>query len=311
MRTRRLSRPGRIAVYFLSFLMAFSSASTFTIQAVEAAVATAVVRGEADLQCMLSVGTIVDEDWMYDEPLQKLLTQRDIEASEYARENCMPGVYNTSGELEGTADSTWLSNVMYEGDVLRYSDFPGFIVSYDDADAAIIAEGINEIGVTIVPIADVTISGNGIETDINSWETKTGYVSRFMLPHWIGMEQMTLKRGWVYKTKMFIVGLSNIGTARNSIFSEDMMSYVEYLDYIHADPTASNMESYMNYVNIYDSINTKNKERQDRLNEEWLEWQRLSNRESYGTKDRISEPRIEDRKYIRPNNQVTRYPLDP
>ena len=118
MRRKRLSLPGRVFVYFISFLLAFSSASTYCIKAVEAAVATASVKGDEDLQSMLSVSTKLYGGLSDEGSLNKNLSDRDLKALEYARENGMLGAYTTSeslGSYTGSSDgSVWYGNVLYD-----------------------------------------------------------------------------------------------------------------------------------------------------------------------------------------------------
>ena len=173
MRGRRLKKAGRRAALFMAFMMAFSATSTYTVQTIEAAnAALGDMRSEEELKAMVSVGTVVREDWQKDARLKQLLTERDLKAAEYARENNLNGVYNTSGSIGSYGDSSneWLSNVLYKGDILRYDTFDGFIAVYNGgADAAVIEDGINEIDVLLIPISDLQVSANGIETDISTW----------------------------------------------------------------------------------------------------------------------------------------------
>ncbi|MCR5411336.1 MAG: hypothetical protein K6E90_10225, partial [Lachnospiraceae bacterium] len=188
MRARRLSKPGRILVYIMSFLLAFSSTSTFCIQAIYAAVQTVDIRGEETLKGMLNVGSIVESTWEQDPGLLSLLNERDLLAVDYTRNNNILGTYTKSGELTGAPDN-WLSNVMYEGSVLRSNTFAGFNCIYgEESDAFVIKEGINSIDVTLVPVSDTDILDNGGETEIRTWERQSDFASRFMLPHMSGPE---------------------------------------------------------------------------------------------------------------------------
>lgn len=277
MRRRKITRGGRLSALFMAFLIAFSSASTYTVQTVEAAVSSADVRMEEELGGMLSVGTVVRDDWKYDGRLQELLTRRDLEAAEYARENNITGTYNTSGSLGsfGTSDTSaeWLSNVLYQGDILRSDTFDGFVAVYDDgADAAVIEAGINEIDVLLIPVSDLSVSYNGIETDIATWETVSGFASRFMLPHWNGQDGLSLKHKTAYRTKLFVVGIQGGMLSKGSIYDKDgMLDYAKYLDYIGAEPNAANLASYMDYMRTYQSI-TKGEDQYLADRDEWNEW---------------------------------------
>lgn len=275
MRARKLNRPGRILVYFLSFLMAFSGASTFCIQAVQAATQTIGLKGEEPLHGMLSVGSVVDEGWEVDSGLKDLLTQRDLEATEFTKENEIFSTYTKSEEF-GRADDlgVWLGNVMYEGSVLRKNSFDGFNAIYDDADSAVIKAGINRIGVTLSPIGDVTVKDEGGETDFDTWTKQYGFASRFMLPHWNeGDGEITLKDGFGYSTTLFIVGLSDGSGAGNRIYAAPQMSYIDYLSYVGSAPSDANLLAYLSYIDAY---NNTQKKRQDseRAVEQWLEWLR-------------------------------------
>ena len=209
MRARKLSRGGRIIVYFLSFLLAFSSTATFALQSVQAAVNTASVISDEDLGGILTVSSIVSKNWESDEDLKSLLTERDLEASLYARENNLLGTYTQSGSLGSVSDDDeWLSNVMYEGNILRTNSFAGYDIIYGNGDAVVIKEGVNVIDVTIIPKADVTISGNTLETDINSWNMEYGFASRFVFPHWNG-DSLDMDSDTAYHTKIFVVGIKN------------------------------------------------------------------------------------------------------
>lgn len=277
MRRRKITRGGRLSALFMAFLIAFSSASTYTVQTVEAAVSSADVRMEEELGGMLSVGTVVRDDWKYDGRLQELLTRRDLEAAEYARENNITGTYNTSGSLGsfGTSDTSaeWLSNVLYQGDILRSDTFDGFIAVYNGgADAAVIEDGINEIDVLLIPISDLKVSANGIETDISTWETIPGFASRFMLPHWNGQDGLSLKHKTAYRTKLFVVGIQGGMLSKGSIYDKDgMLDYAKYLDYIGAEPSAANLASYTDYMRVYESI-TKGEDQYRADRDEWNEW---------------------------------------
>ena len=277
MRGRRLKKAGRRAALFMAFMMAFSATSTYTVQTVEAAVSSVDVRMEEELGGMLSVGTVVRDDWKYDGRLQELLTRRDLEAAEYARENNITGTYNTSGSLGsfGTSDTSaeWLSNVLYQGDILRSDTFDGFIAVYNGgADAAVIEDGINEIDVLLIPISDLQVSANGIETDISTWETIPGFASRFMLPHWNGQDGLSLKHKTAYRTKLFVVGIQGGMLSKGSIYDKDgMLDYAKYLDYIGAEPSAANLASYTDYMRVYESI-TKGEDQYRADRDEWNEW---------------------------------------
>lgn len=277
MRRRKITRGGRLSALFMAFLIAFSSTSTYTVQTVEAAVSSADVRMEEELGGMLSVGTVVRDDWKYDGRLQELLTRRDLEAAEYARENNITGTYNTSGSLGsfGTSDTSaeWLSNVLYQGDILRSDTFDGFIAVYNGgADAAVIEDGINEIDVLLIPISDLKVSANGIETDISTWETIPGFASRIMLPHWNGQDGLSLKHKTAYRTKLFVVGIQGGMLSKGSIYDKDgMLDYAKYLDYIGAEPNAANLASYTDYMRVYESI-TKGEDQYRADRDEWNEW---------------------------------------
>ena len=302
MRRRKITRGGRLSALFMAFLIAFSSASTYTVQTVEAAVSSADVRMEEELGGMLSVGTVVRDDWKYDGRLQELLTQRDLEAAEYARENNITGTYNTSGSLGsfGTSDTSaeWLSNVLYQGDILRSDTFDGFVAAYDDgADAAVIDAGINEIDVLLIPVSDLSVSYNGIETDIATWETVPGFASRFMLPHWNGQDGLSLKHKTAYRTKLFVVGIQGGMLPKGSIYDKGkMLDYAKYLDYIGAEPNAANLASYMDYMRTYQSITKDEDDYRDDWDDwdEWYEWyeevQRNGSRSTGGRGASMGDP---------------------
>lgn len=302
MRTRKITRGGRLSALFMAFLIAFSSASTYTVQTVEAAVSSADIHTEEELNGMLSVGTVVKDDWKYDSRLKELLTQRDLEAAEYARENNITGTYNTSGSLGsfGASDTSgeWLSNVLYQGDILRSDSFDGFIAVYDDgADAAVIEAGINEIDVLLIPISDLSVSYNGIETDIATWETVPGFASRFMLPHWNGQDGLNLKNKTAYRTRLFVVGIQGGMLSKGSIYDKGkMLDYAKYLDYIGAEPNAANLASYMDYMRTFQSITEDEDEYQDDWDDwdEWYEWyeeiQRNASRSTGGRGSSTGEP---------------------
>lgn len=278
MRAGKLSKPGRILVYLMSFLVAFSSISTFCLEAIYAATNTVNIRGEEELRSMLSVGSIIDDDWANDDSLKELLNERDLAATEYSKENNLLGAYTKSevvGDYEGSRH--WLSNVMYEGTVLRTNSFDGFILSYNDADAAIIKEGLNVIDVIITPVIDTTISADGSDNDISNWDMQYGFASRFMLPHWSTSDEgLKLKDGWGYHTKLFIVGITNKDGEENRIYSGEEMSYVEFLSYIGADPTPANLQSYLDYSDTFNNIK-RQRDNRTRSIQQWLEWQRLMN----------------------------------
>ncbi|MBQ5534337.1 MAG: hypothetical protein IIU07_03465, partial [Lachnospiraceae bacterium] len=268
MRGRRLKKAGRRAALFMAFMMAFSATSTYTVQTIEAAnAALGDMRSEEELKAMVSVGTVVREDWQKDARLKQLLTERDLKAAEYARENNLNGVYNTSGSIGSYGDSSneWLSNVLYKGDILRYDTFDGFIAVYNGgADAAVIEDGINEIDVLLIPISDLQVSANGIETDISTWETIPGFASRIMLPHWNGEDGIDLKHRRAYRTKLFVVGVRGGALAKGGIYDKDnKLDYASYLSYIGAEASTENLASYMSYLKTYDDI----------TDDDWDEWE--------------------------------------
>ncbi|MCR5746645.1 MAG: hypothetical protein K6G03_02960, partial [Lachnospiraceae bacterium] len=282
MRRRRITKAGRLSALFMAFLIAFSGTSTYTVQTVEAAVETSANTViEEELDGLLSVGTVVREDWQYDDELKALLAQRDLEAAEYARENNINGTNTTSGSLGSLDPSSgisadWLSNVLYKGDILRSDTFDGFVAVYGDgADAAVIDGGVNEIDVTLIPISDKSISENGIETDISSWDTIPGFASRIMLPHWNGLNELLLKSNRAYRTKLFVVGINGGALSKGSIYSKDnMLDYPEYLSYIGAKPSTANLSSYMQYVSTFRDIEKEADSYQNDQAEwdEWVEW---------------------------------------
>ena len=273
MRARKLSPAGRIIVWLLSFLMAFSSASTFTLQSVQAATESASVRSEEDLRGMLSVASVVSSDWESDSSLNSLLNRRDTSAAEYSRVNNLLGTWTRSGSLGKTGSGEWLSNVMYEGSILRSGSFAGYQIIYrSGSDSAVIREGLNEIEVTIIPYGDENVDPDNPETDIKTWDQQYGFASRFMLPH-LNDESLDLKHGKGYHTRLFIVGIKNGDSSTNRIYSSDMMSYVDYLAYIGAEPSDANMAEYLEYVSTYKNIRN-DRQVSARALEQWHEWEK-------------------------------------
>ncbi|MCR5775497.1 MAG: hypothetical protein K6G42_10475, partial [Lachnospiraceae bacterium] len=300
MRARKLSRPGRILVYLMSFLMAFSSASTFCIQAVQAAVETVQVQGDAMLRGMLALSTAVSEEALQAEGVQEAISQRDMMALEYARENGILGTYTKSESLGSDSEdgALWYGNVLYEGDILRSGDFDGYSVYFDGADSKVIMEGINEIDVTIVPSSGGghSISSNGIDNDINSWDRHGFFASRFMLPNLGNTSDTSLRNGWAYHTKMYVVGINYGKGLRNPVYSQEKMNYLEYLDYTKGTSAPENMQSYVDYLSFFKDFDqnvTKN------WNNSLNEWQEMSQIVS-GRKGPADQPRIEDTADVKP-----------
>ena len=288
MRARRLSPAGRFIVYLLSFLMVFSSVSTFTLQSVQAAVSNTSARVDEALPGMLSVASVVGNSWSADRGLRELLNERDTRASEYSRINGLLGTSTRSGSLGKTDNGEWLSNAMYEGTILREGSFSGYKVKYnDDSDSVVIKDGINKIDAVVIPFGDENITEKGSESDISSWDMQYGFASRFMQPYW-NDDGMDLKHGRGYHTTLYIAGIKGGNIRSDRIYTGKMMSYVEFLAYIGAEPSDANMAAYLDYVNAY-----KNMDRDwwtsVSANGDWQDWRSRSSSDDDDDDDHHSD----------------------
>lgn len=260
MKKRKITSFGRLSAIVMAFFIAFSGTSGCFLQSAEAAPSASVVRSEEELKGMLSVATLVGSDWKNDIRLRDWLTQRDLKASEYAEKNGLEGTYNTSGGLGNYSASgipaEWLSNVLYQGDILRSDSFSGFTAVYNGgADAAVIDAGINVIDVKLTPKSDLSIKDSGAETDISTWESIPGFASRFMLPHGNGAEELDLKNKKSYRTKLYIVGMRDGLLSKGSMYKKgNVLDYAAFLSCIGADHNAANLASYIAYLKIFQNI---------------------------------------------------------
>lgn len=279
--TRKLTKCGRIAAFFMAFLMAFSGVSSLAVQTAEAASGQSSERTEEGLDAMLSVATVVGSDWDKDEKFLSCLSQRDAAASEYAKQHDLSGIYNTSvslGEYESSSESggVWISNVLYAGDILRRDTFDGFTVIYGQgSDAAVIEEGVNEIDALLIPRSDMDISYSAKETDLSSWKTIPGFAARMMLQDTDRNNGLSLSGKKAYRTKLFIVGLSSGKLQKSNIYStEGKLDYVSFLNYIGAQASSANLLSYLAYIRVYSDLTQKYQDYLNSLNgfNAWYEW---------------------------------------
>jgi hypothetical protein len=244
MRKRRISRAGRISALLLAFIMAFLATSVCMDQTAEASNASmAGIRTEEELGAMLSVGTVVRNGWQNDAKLKELLNRRNVMAAEYAGKHRLNGTINVSESPAGYGESSdeWLSNVLYKGEILRCDSFDGFIAEYNGgADAVVIDEGINEIDVLLIPIADMSLFANGV----------------LNLSHRIG-----------YRTRLFVVGIKGRVPGKDNIYERGKkLDYASYLLYIGAQPSDANLLSYLMYLKAYEDI------AEYYVRNEWLQW---------------------------------------
>lgn len=291
--TRKFTKCGRIAAFFMAFLIAFTGVSSFAVQTAEASSGQSRERSEEDLGAMLSVATVIGKDWDKDEKFRSYLSQRDSAASDYAKQHNLIGVFNTSvslGKYESSSETggEWISNVLYAGDILRSDTFDGFTVVYGQgADAVVIEEGINEIDAILIPGSDMNISYSGKETDISSWKTIPGFASRMMLQDLDGNDSLNLSGKKAYRTKLFIVGVSGTELKKSNIYSTDgMLDYTAFLNYIGARASSANLLSYMAYIRVYSDLMQKYRDYLNTLNgfNSWYEWfQQSSDHQSSGS----------------------------